>query len=762
MNAANATPLQALPAPTEIEPMSVVALENRWMLFANEPRMKPDGSTHYAKVPYYITGERRRGDLSQDAGRLVNYAEAKAARAIWGDRMAGLGFALGDGWQGIDFDKIDERPELAALVSTLPGYVELSPSLRGVHAIGRGASFTALGSNKSGIEAYCEGRFFTFTGFALSANPEHLARWGVVAPTPASGQTLADLAPYVTAELAPRHAAHRRAFAAQPAAPVEPTGQREIDELADALRYLDPDDRDTWIRVGQALCTLPEHGRPMWEAWSRTSQRFPGGDDLERFDTFSGERTSWQSVFTQAQAVGWKNPRKLDPAAIFAGSDLVAAPGMVAANAPRMAMPLPGAAPPPVPAERLGGQSFLDDEGKKRDAALHNVVDALGPSSGMLIAFDQFQGVTLIGTPAGLWEVISDLHYARFRETLGRGGFKPISPEVIHAAVDIVAANNAFDSANDWCRRLVWDGVPRIDGAMHRYFGAADTPYSRAVGAYLFTALAGRAIEPGCQADMAPVLVGEQGLGKTTAIAALAPTLGTFGEVNLSKTDDQIAYVLRGKLPMEIAEMRGIAGRDAESIRARLTRRVEEFREPYRRTTTRYARRCVFIGTANTAELLDDETGERRWLPLHVGQTDVPSLAADRDQLWAEGVARFIANGVEWRDAERLARAEHAAFKVSDEWTGLVEDWLARLPLARPGEMPSCVSNGDRSFSLVTVAAEAIGVRAADFSRPVQLRMGKILRALGYEKFTKSDSATSKKLWKKGSNFPSTTEGIAR
>ena len=60
------------------------------------------------------------------------------------------------------------------------------------------------------------------------------------------------------------------------------TGDREVDEIIDALRYLDPDDRDTWIRIGQALYTMGEKGRGIWSAWSATSQRFPGGDDLER------------------------------------------------------------------------------------------------------------------------------------------------------------------------------------------------------------------------------------------------------------------------------------------------------------------------------------------------------------------------------------------------------------------------------------------------------------------------------------------------
>ncbi|HJV28679.1 MAG TPA: AAA family ATPase [Aromatoleum sp.] len=82
-------------------------------------------------------------------------------------------------------------------------------------------------------------------------------------------------------------------------------------DLRDALRYLDPDDRATWVKAGQALCRLGgDIGRPLWEGWSATSTRFPGGDGLEQWETFSGERTDYRAIFTAAEARGWVNPRR--------------------------------------------------------------------------------------------------------------------------------------------------------------------------------------------------------------------------------------------------------------------------------------------------------------------------------------------------------------------------------------------------------------------------------------------------------------------
>jgi predicted P-loop ATPase len=322
----------------------------------------------------------------------------------------------------------------------------------------------------------------------------------------------------------------------------------------------------------------------------------------------------------------------------------------------------------------------------------------------------------------------------------------------MHTAVDLVAERNQFDSAVDWCRSLVWDGVCRIDKAMSTYFGCEDTPYTRAVGTYLFTALAGRALVPGCQADMAIVLIGLQGARKTSAIAAISPSPEAFGEVNLSKTDEQLAYILRGKLVIEIAEMRGITGRDSESTKAWVTRRVEEWREPYKRMTTKYPRRAILLGSANEIELFDDPTGERRWLPTIAGRTDVAALERDRAQLWAEGVARFTVDGIAWQEAERLATAEHGKFIVSDEWAGIIAHWLEAMPLPVAGQIPSPFKNGEIPISLHEMAWQALGLKKSDITMREEKRIGKILRYAGYEKIVVRDGQILGKKWAKKNN----------
>ncbi len=150
----------------------------RWLVWRS---MKKPGCEKPKKIPYYTNGKERGKrialDSANDIAQLASIEEAQAA--LNKGNYSGLGFALGpDGsahcWQGIDLDGINENG-LEALAATLPGYVETSPSGKGVHAIGYGRSFKVLGSNGTGVEAYSGKRYFTFTGLYLRGDLECLA-----------------------------------------------------------------------------------------------------------------------------------------------------------------------------------------------------------------------------------------------------------------------------------------------------------------------------------------------------------------------------------------------------------------------------------------------------------------------------------------------------------------------------------------------------------------------------------------------------------
>ncbi len=250
------------------------------------------------KVPFYADGEPRSGrlDTPEDVARLVSLDDALAQ--VRQGRCTGLGFALGsDGnggsWQGVDLDDVAEHPALRLLVEDgLPGYSESSPSGRGVHAIGYGRSFAALGPNASGVEAYAGARFLTVTGESASL------------------ADLCDLAPFVEQVLTPLHAQGRSSGARTSAEPppVEPHPAL-MDELRSALATWDADDYGDWIRAGHALRALGDAGRELWTAWASRSAKFDPDETEARWHGFRPDHTGYAAIFAEAQRRGWRNPR---------------------------------------------------------------------------------------------------------------------------------------------------------------------------------------------------------------------------------------------------------------------------------------------------------------------------------------------------------------------------------------------------------------------------------------------------------------------
>lgn len=337
------------------------------------------------------------------------------------------------------------------------------------------------------------------------------------------------------------------------------------------------------------------------------------------------------------------------------------------------------------------------------------------------------------------WRPLKDADQVHMREWLETNEFKTVGRELMRDAILARADKHSFDSAIDWLNNTVsdWDGVPRIDTFFIDYMGVEDSDYTRAVARYLWTALAGRVLEPGVKADMVPILVGPQGYRKSSAIAALVPSMKLFVEIDLADRDDNLARMMRGKLIAEIPELKGLHSRDLESIKAFVARQFETWVPKYREFSTEYPRRLVFVGTTNQDEFLADTTGNRRWLPVIITRIiDTDAIKAMREQLWAEARALFIAGGIDW-SAEKLAGEAHDKHTMTDAWEGEVLRWLdtADEVAGEGNETPR-----ERGFFTLAQAFDgALNMLAKNCKRADEMRLAAVLRKLGCVKGKEHD-----------------------
>lgn len=387
-----------------------------------------------------------------------------------------------------------------------------------------------------------------------------------------------------------------------------------------------------------------------------------------------------------------------------------------------------------------------DDKGRI-EATVDNMAKAIEHAgmSEVEIRYDEFKD-EIVWTPAGqdAWRPFSDQHYVSLQRTLERRGFKSVPKEMLRDVIYAHAKAHAFDTAIRWLELRRWDGHSRVDTFLTRYFGVEDTPYTRAVSRYLWTALAGRVLEPGCKVDMVPILVGDQGLGKSVGVKAIAPTTETFCEVSFAERDEDLSRKMRGRLVGEIGELRGLHSRELEHIKAWVTRTHEDWTPKFKEFNTTFPRRLVFIGTTNKDEFLADETGNRRWLPVRTTAIDVEALRADRDQLWAEGAALFTAEGVAWADAMHLAAEIHDQHMMSDAWEDAIERWFDEPDVA--GETVRA-----RGFLQVgEVMAGALSIETRSIRRGDEMRVAAILRKLGLKQGRRMVAGKKLRVWEWG------------
>ena len=260
------------------------------------------------------------------------------------------------------------------------------------------------------------------------------------------------------------------------------------------------------------------------------------------------------------------------------------------------------------------------------------------------------------------WAVMGDRAAAHFRNLLEQtfnapGGARyRLGDDLFARALNAALASRDVDPVKDWLESLPeWDGTERIPTLFANALGAEDTPLNKAAARVLLVGAVARTFEPGVKHEDVPVLIGEQGAGKSTlAKELLPPGRDTwFAELaDLAEKRQVILEAIGDAVIVEAAEMRGVHA--VAQLKNFISSRSDRYRRPYAHTSDNQLRRWVAIGTANDAgmgALPDDPTGNRRWIAVAVkpqGNSRQEQSAhvrkyldANRTQLWAEALAKY-------------------------------------------------------------------------------------------------------------------------
>jgi predicted P-loop ATPase len=266
-----------------------------------------------------------------------------------------------------------------------------------------------------------------------------------------------------------------------------------------------------------------------------------------------------------------------------------------------------------------------------------------------VLAYDEFSARVVIRKRPPWGEEAHDTPWSDHHESQTRVWFQreaSVNPTLgdVGRAVQAAARSNPIHPVREYFDALVWDKTSRLDAWFVTYFHADDSEYIRAIGPRYLISAAARIYKPGEKVDHMPVLEGPQGKQKSEALRTLAINDAWFTD-RLSHIASKDAMLeTAGVLIVEIAEMDALTKATTSKAKQFVTQRKDRFRPPYGKHLVMVPRQCVFAGTINptVGGYLKDPTGARRFWPVACqGMIDLDGLKRDRDQLWAEAVARF-------------------------------------------------------------------------------------------------------------------------
>ena len=257
--------------------------------------------------------------------------------------------------------------------------------------------------------------------------------------------------------------------------------------------------------------------------------------------------------------------------------------------------------------------------------------------------------------------------------------------------IDYLVDHNRVDPFYEYVSSIKWDGVPRvrrwfIDG-LGAYIPGVDKDTSdriieEATQAW-FVGTMGRSNGNSYKLEIVPVLIGDQGTYKSTYVSYTAMSMveeDWYNSTVASLKDPKFFFEsIRGAKVVEWSESTQLKrAEDVELLKAFISQEKDTYRPSYARNSETYNRQFSCIMTSNEKTLFNDDTGNRRFIPMvcsdnrarWITYENMEENLYDVQQVWAEALAllRSGAKAYMPSDVERLAMCQTKKFTKSNEF----------------------------------------------------------------------------------------------
>ena len=222
--------------------------------------------------------------------------------------------------------------------------------------------------------------------------------------------------------------------------------------------------------------------------------------------------------------------------------------------------------------------------------------------------------------------------------------------------VNTIGDENQFNPIKNWITSKEWDGKSRFKEFCDSLQTQSDEIRDLALKKWALSCVR-TWVSNGKASHLTIVIAGAQGLGKDRWAKALFPKeMNTYileGHSIDPKNKDSKINAVRHALVIlsEFGSTNNRANQDL--LKAWLTSDEDRLRLPFAKAERYFPRRTAFIATVNNLDFLKDDTGNRRFVGLHVDSIN-PDHGIDMQQFWAE-MHVLLEDGAEpWLSREEI------------------------------------------------------------------------------------------------------------